>query len=303
MSLILAFIGFALLAVVAILDKFILTKSIPKPIVFVFYSSVFVLPILLLLPFGVVFLQTWFDWLIAVISGAAFAFALWAMYTSYIKSEISHAGPLVGAATPFFVLILSLSFLNENLTKLQLVGIFVLIFGSLLISSEKSRKHTGWHTGMLWGVLAGLFYATSNVSAKYIYDIYGFYSGFVWVYGFLGLSGLFLLFSPSVRSIFKKSASKTVKSKQRISKQIILVSINKILGVIALVLIQFAVAIGSVALVSALSGVQFAVLIILVALLSKFAPKLFKEQYGKRELVWELVAVGVIVFGLVLVVI
>lgn len=292
-----ALLGFTISAVVGILDKFIISKSEVKPIVFTFYSSIFVLPILLLLPFGVVFPSHLIDWLIFLMSGFFFALGLWVMYLGFKKSEVSHIGPLVGASTAFFVLVLSNIFLHENLGIFKLIAIFILILGSLIISFEYSPEHNGVHKGMLLGLISGLLFSVSHVASKYTYDLYGFYSGFVWTRAFLGVFGILLLAFPAVRELFyKKKVQDSVKEK----KQTILVGWDKILGVFGLVLIQYSIALGSVSLVNGLAGVQFGILIILVAVLSRFFPKIFKEEYTGKEIFQEIIAVVLIGSGLAL---
>ncbi|MFA6424225.1 MAG: EamA family transporter [Candidatus Magasanikbacteria bacterium] len=307
MWLILSIIGYALLAIVAIMDKYLLSSAKVQPALYTFYSTIFVLPLLLLVPFGVNFLNTPFDWAMVLVSGVSFAFALWAMFLGFEKSEISHVGPLVGAAVPLFVLLFSSLFLSEILTIRQLVACGFLIAGSLIVSFEKSKQHSGWHWGMVWGILAGVLFAVSHVSAKYIYGHYDFYSGFVWTRAATGLLGLLLLFHPTVyRSLFKNSVLEEQENKVFSAKtkkdNIILVVINKVLGSVAVVIVQYAVAIGSVSLVNALNGLEYAFLIIFVLVLSKFWPKKFNEDYTGLEIVLESLAVVVIGVGLILLV-
>ena len=300
MYILIAVIGYLFLAITNIFDKFILTKAVSRPIVFAFYSTIFVLPIFLLVPFSG-YIVNYFDLFVALIAGFAFGLALWAMYIGFQKSEVSHSGPLVGATTPFFVLILSLVFLDEKLEWIQILGIFILIGGSLLISMEKSRGHNGWHRGMLWIMLAGLLYAISHVASKYIYDLYGFYIGLVWTRGFMGLFGLLLLFSPQ---IWKKEKPKSKNNKLKNKKsQFLLVMFTRIFAIVAVLLIQYGIAVGSVTIVNALAGIQFAFLIALVAILTKFLPKFFKEKFVRGELRNELLAVLIIAVGLALVLI
>ncbi len=300
-----ALAGNAILAVVGVTDKLILTKSVPKPIVFVFYSTLFVLPLFLFLPFGVVWPAVWIDHLIFAISGICFALGLWAMYIGFQESEISHVGPLVGAATPFFVFLLGNIFLGEKFTSIKLLAIFILIFGSLIVSFEKSKSHNGWHRGMAWGVLAGLLFAVSHVTSKYAYDAYGFYNGFIWTKLWIGAFAIFLLPFPSVRALFRKKeiqppASPSLQQGAPASSGAGLVVANKLLGIGGVLLVQYAISLGSVSLVNALSGVQYAILIILVALISKFYPKILKETYTRKEMWQEVLAVVIIGLGLVL---
>ncbi len=307
MWLILSIIGYAILAVVAIMDKYLLSSAKVQPVLYTFYSSIFVLPLLLLVPFGVTFLQTPFDWAMAILSGLAFAFALWTMFLGFEKSEISHVGPLIGAATPLFVLLFSNLFLSEILTIRQLVASGLLIIGSLIVSFEKSKQHSGWHGGMVWGIVAGLLFAVSHVSAKYIYINYDFFSGFIWTRASTGIFGLIFLLHPTVQCVlFKNTILDKIKNKFLSVKSkkdnIILVVIDKILGTVGVVIVQYAMAIGSVSLVNALNGLEYAFLIILVLLFSKFWPKKFKEDYARGEIAQELLAVTIIMFGLILLV-
>jgi len=297
MWLLITLLGYLILAVVSILDKFILEKESTKPIVFVFYSTIFVLPIFLLLPFGVKPLSTLKDGYYALISGLAFGLAMWTMYIGLEKSEVSHLGPLIGAATPFFVMFLSKAILHDAMTTAQWVASFLLIVGSLIVSFEISEKHRGWHSGMWWGVLSGLLFAVSHVFAKYMYNHYDFYSGFVWTRGAIGLVGIIVLFFPSVyRQLFKKEKVKAAKPKD--GKKYAVIISDKVLGVVGVILIQYAIALGNVSIVNALTGIQYGVLIILVAILSKFAPKLFKETYARGEKMQEAIAVAIIAAGL-----
>lgn len=301
MYILISILGYLCLATTNIFDKFILAKAVPRAVVYVLYSTIFLLPIFVLVPFGAGWLIGWFDYFIAILAGFAFGLALWAMYLGFLQSEVSHSGPLVGATTPFFVLILSFIFLDERLGLIKILGILVLIIGSLLISAEKSRGRNVWHKGMLWLVLSGLLYAISHVASKYIYDIYGFYGGLVWTRGTMGLFGLliFILFRLWKQD---KTDNKQVKIKSKRS-QLALIFGSRVLAAVAVLLIQYAISLGSVTIVNALTGIQFAFLIIAVAWLTKFAPKLFKEKFTRGELKSELLAVIIIGIGLAMVLI
>lgn len=300
MYLLLALLGYFTLAVVAVMDKFIVTKEKITPLQFVFYSSAPIMPIFVLLFFGAGFLSTPLDYILALVSGFTFSFALWTMYIAFRHSEVSHVGPLVGAAVPFFVLFLSTLFLGERLTSVQLIAVCALIFGSLLVASEQSREHHGLHMSLLWGVLAGLLFAVSHVIAKYLYDSYGFYSGFVWTRGFIGIFGLLMLNPWMYRKIFIKKVSTPENKTERAHKarEVFLVVVDKVLGVGAVVLLQYATALGSVTLVNALTGAQYGFLILLVACMTRFTPRIFRERYERGELAREGFAVAVIVLGL-----
>lgn len=308
MWLLIALVGYFILAVVNILDKFILEKKIKNPVIFVFYSSAILLPIFLLIPFGVVYLNGLVDWSVAILSGLAFFLSLWAMFICFQKSEVSHAGPLVGAITPVFVLFLSIYFLGDTFSQKTLIAIVCLVGGLLLIAREKSEKNNGWHLGIAWGILAGFLFAVSHVSAKYIYDGYGFFSGLVWTRGAIAIFGLFLLFSTQIRQEFLAGIKKIFLFAGRSNKprntdaghSVIL--INRLGALVGVFLIQWAIALGDVTIVNAIAGFQYAVLILAVFYLTKFAPKFFREKITSREVVFQSIAILVIAVGLALLV-
>jgi drug/metabolite transporter (DMT)-like permease len=255
----------------------------------------------LLLPFGVTALSGIVDWAIALLSGATFALGLWAMYQSFGKSEVSHAGPLIGGVVAVFVLCFSSFFLGERFDNQFLIAFCFLVVGSFMISREKSDKKNGWHSGMNWAILSGFLFAISHVSAKYLYDAYGFFSGLVWSRGALGVFGLILLFAPSVRAELKKIFSKSQAGEAAPKKSNALIIIfNRLCGVVGVLLVQWAISLGSVTVVNALAGLQYALLVIAVFALSKFFPKILKEEYVKGELIREFAAVLIIGIGMAL---
>lgn len=300
MWLIIALIGYATLAVVSILDKFILTNEKVSPLRFVFYSCVFVLPIFIFVPW-VKIPDNFYAWLAAILAGIGFMFGLWTMYLGIEKSEISHIGPLVGATTPLFVLVFGQMFLAEAITLRQIYAILFLVVGSLVIASEYTHKKHVWHLAMVWGIVAAFCFAVSHIASKYLYDVIGFAGGFVWGRGFIGVAGLsLLLYSPLWKELGRRSWISRIHIVPRPHTNWFLVGADKILGVVGVVLIQYAIAIGSVTLVNALAGVQFAFLLIFVFILSRFFRQWFHEEYSHVEIVQEIISIGLIGFGLVL---
>lgn len=291
-----AFLGYFCFALAAILDKFILTKSVPKPVVYTFYSTIFMFGALLLWPFGVELLDSFFDWGMALVSGLAFGFGLWAFYNAQKKGEATHISPFNGAFTTISVFLLSWFFLSELLTSIQVAGVIVLIFASFLLSFERSLTHNGFHVGFVWAILSGILFATSHVTAKYLYEVYPFLTGFMWTRATTGFVGLLLLAYPSVRRVFKKNKKKKNKT---IAKRhsLAIVIVTKIFGILGVIFVQFAAAIGSVTLVFALSGMQWIMMFAMVYLFTKLTPKFFKEYFTKKEIAVQLIALVLVALG------
>ncbi len=290
---VIALLGYLLFAIVFVLDKFILTKTVGKPIVYTFYSTIFMLAALLAWPFGVELLAG-VDWLWAIVSGVTFGFALWAMFIAVKKGEASHINPFLGGFITIFTFGFAAIFLSETLSEFQLAGMVILIFASLLLSFEKRKGTSGIHIGYAWAILAGLLFAISHTTAKYIYELYPFITGFVWTRTTTGLVGLLLLCYPSVRRTFKKKEKTKKKTKKHVFA---IVFSDKALSVIATILIQYAIAIGSVTLVNAMVGIQYVMMFLLILFMTRFFPKVFKEYVTKRELAVQWMSLFLVVIG------
>ncbi len=302
MSLLIAIIGYFLLAIVVLLDKKILTTAVAQPIVYTFYSTVFLLGLFLLLPFHSV-QMTPQTVIYAGLSGISFGFALWTMFVAIKHGEASHSGPFIGAFITLASFILGALLLNEHLSSAQQVGIVFLIIASLLLSFEKTkRKQSWWHTGYLWGIISGILFGLSHVTAKVVYDMVAFLPALVWTKGITGMFALFLLLSPTVRRALAphtpvRTRHEQKKVKEKKMKHTLLVVVNKLFSVLANGLIQYAIAIGSVTLVTAIGGIQYVFLFLLIVLFSKYYRSFFQEYMTKREISVQIVALGFVMIG------
>ena len=299
--LIFAITGYIALAIVFILDKLILTESLDKPVVYTFYSTIFMFAALLAWPFGVEMLVG-IDWFWALASGLGFGFGMWAMFIAVKQGEASHVNPFIGAIITIVTFGLAAVFLGESLTSLQMGGMVVLASATLLLAFFNERGFTGFNKSYVWGIVAAVLFAISHTTAKYLYDVYPFLTGFVWTRATSGLVGVLTLLYPSVWKTFRgeKNKNKNIQKKpQHIAKvhTVGVVVIAKVLSVVGVVLIQLAIALGSVTLVNALVGAQYALMFVLIFLLTKFAPRMFKETFSRSEIIMQTVAMLCVVVG------
>jgi uncharacterized membrane protein len=295
-SFIVAFLGYALAAIVAILDKFILTSEVKKPAVYAFFSTVLFAVVFILLPWsGSIHLKD-FGWVFT--SGMAFGFGIWTMFIALKHGEASHITPFIGAVVAISTFLLSYLILGESLNYLSKLGILVLVCATLLLSFEKSRSREALYKGFVWATVSGILFGLSHVSAKYIYGLYPFITSLMWTKGTTALVGLIALFSPGVIHEIRNN-KKTEKSKTQ--NKIGIIFSSKVLGAISLVLIQYSIALGSVTIINALAGIQYALMFIFIYLLTRFYPKLFKEYFTRRELLVESGSIILMVIGLFLI--
>jgi len=276
-----AILGYVSFAIVFLLDKVIVSDKLGEPVVYTFYSTIYMFGALLALPFLGWQLLSGVDWLWALLSGITFGFGLWSLFKALQRDETSHISPFNGAFVTIFVYFFSNFFLGESLTPYSQAGVIILVFSALLLSFQKTKKRQTFSMGFFWAILSGLLFAISHVLAKYLYGIYPFWSTLVWTKAFVGVVGLFTLFSPLVH---KKFAKKIVKKQTKKSNTAFLIIVDKILAVVGVVCIQYAIALGSVTVVNALIGVQYVLMFVLIVFFSKFFPKIFSEYFTKEEL-------------------
>jgi hypothetical protein len=108
-----------------------------------------------------------------------------------------------------------------------------------------------------------------------------------------------LLCCPAVLRTFRKKKKKKVKT---YAKRHVLgiVIFTKALGVLAVVALQYAIAIGSVTLVNAMGGIQYVLMFLMILFLTMFFPKVFKEYFTRREKIMQSIALLLVVIGLAL---
>jgi len=293
-------VAYFLSALNSVVDKYLLHRSIPQPLVYTFYVGIFSIFTVVIAPFGL----TWpgleqFLWAIAV--GVIFLAALAAFFIALKADEASRIVSLVGGTTPVFILILSIIVFETILTIPETIALIFLIFGSVLISTRKNQKCSildfGKHECVRSteiALLAAVLFALFFVTAKFVFNSQEFVSGFVWtrIGSFIG--ALMLLLAPSVRKqIFH--TTKTVRAKTGG-----LFVFNKTLAGISFFLLNYAIAIGNITLVNALEGVKYLFILILALVVTRQLPEVFAEEISPGILFQKVIAISSIAVGLFL---
>jgi drug/metabolite transporter (DMT)-like permease len=288
-------------AFTATMDKFLLSRTMPSAAAYAFYSGLLGIMALFLAPWGLVW-PGYAVFLISLVSGATFFLGFWAFFSIVRHGEVSRLVVLVDGLTPVFVLVISYLFLAERLHAQDLVAFVLLVGGGLLISfdvriwthaAELSGDRKRWINGFWIGVLAAFLFAISYVTLKYVFIYQSFVSGFVWSRLGTVLGALLILFIPSVRREIFMSAPG-----MRGWHASGLFFLNKIFAATALVLLDYAVYLGSASMVNALQGIKYAFLFVLVFTISKFWPQIIYERLNIWDALQKLAAMIMIGYGL-----
>jgi len=279
-------------AIIFIIDKYIVSKSLPHPIVYTFYVGVLSIAVWFLIPFGFSFPSPYYVFL-SILAGIAQVGGSIFLYKSLHSSEVSRIIPFIGGFIAVFVLILSTLLIGERLNLQQYVAFILLVLGSLIVSS---RRKEIFQKPFGLAIMAALFFAIFWVITKYIYGGTSFISGTVWVRTAVAFVSLFLLLPKKNRKLIFK---KTDEIKPR---TVGFVALGRILTIVAALCMYLAVFLGSVTLANALQGLQYAFVFVLALLFFRKIPSL-KEELSKEIIVRKIIAIILISLGLFILII
>ncbi|MEK7649354.1 MAG: hypothetical protein AAB367_00095 [Patescibacteria group bacterium] len=271
-----ALVGYFCAALSKIIDKGLLTGTIPDPRVYTFWTGV-------LSSFVVIF--AFYDFSIlspqiagyALVSGLAFGASLFCFYSALRRFEVSRVVPLFVGIAPFTTIALSAEILGEQVGAWN-AGVFaLLIVGGVLLAWE--GRGQALFSALLGGLTfaAALGLSTHFVFARLVFNHTSFINGLVWTRLGLILFALLLFLIPSARRIIRTT-------KTPAPRGVALFGINKIVGAVALFLINLALAHASVSLVHALGSFEYLFAFLLAGILSRVLPEYEAEDFSRGAL-------------------
>lgn len=296
--LIVAITAYFILAIVSLVDKYLLVGPIPNPKIYTFYVGILGVLVLFLVPFVGFSVPQPSQIILSLLAGAIFIYGLFWFYKALRDFEASRVVPAIGGILPLFTLGLVYIFSagKETLGYFKFFAFILLILGSILITYERSKKIS--FQSLRISAIAAFFLALSFVLTKYVYLAQPFWSGFIWIRigGFLMAIFSFLLFKEIREEIFKKKVS--------FKKRTIGIFLsNQAMGAGAGILQNWAIFLAPlvyVAIINALQGIQYVFLLIFATLISLKFPKILKEEISRKLLLQKIIAILLIGGGLVL---
>lgn len=279
-------------AIVNIIDKYVLTKWIRKPI-----TPVIIFCIIGLVASFLVYLFHGFSELsfpniaLSFIAGNFYILTVIFYFKTVKTEEISRVVPLF-YLTPLFVLIFAAIFLGEFLTPVKYLGIFLVIVGAIFISSKNFIK-ISFGKAFLFMVLASLFASLNAVITKYLLNFADFWT----IFSYTRIGTIFALIPIFYFNFFDLLS--TVRKHGK--KVVAMISLNESLNIIAVLLITIATAVGPVTLVNALSSLQPFFVLLFAIILSIFYPRILKEEFNKSTVLLKLIAIALMFSGAILI--
>lgn len=299
----LATLGQLLNAVVAFLDKYIVSdeKALPRPFVYAFYSCLltgfwvviyFLGHIPGLAALGVPSFENINKPSIQVVGMsflAAYTFfmALVSMYESLRKAEAVNVMPVIGATSALVTFALSYLFLDTPFQIHYMWGVMVLAIGTLLVAQTLPKQ------SVLLNVFhSGIFFALHFISMKGLFEETNFNDGFFWSrIGFV-IFALSLLMVPVYYDKITEQSKKTTK------RTGVVVVITKVLAGVAAFLLLKATDLGDVAVVQAMDGLKFVFILVVTVVLGSILPdSVAKHEVRPQQIFRQVLYVAVITVG------
>lgn len=293
-------------AVVAIVDKYLVTdeKAIPRPFVYAFYSCLvtgfwaviyFVGLIPGLAAVGVPQFSN-VEWPTVQVIGmsflAAYTFfmALVSLYDALKEADASDVMPVIGAVSAISTFGLSFLLLGTRLSPHFIWGILLLSIGTFLVSQVRFTKNIIMRT-----LHSGLFFALHYIVMKGLFLETSFDDGFFWSRVCFVLFALSLLLVP----VYYEKIKSQTKNTSTVTGM--LVFGNKILAGVAAFMLLKATDWGDVAVVQALDGLKFVFILIIGLFLGNYIPRSAGENdTGWAVVLRKLAYVSIITLGFII---
>lgn len=287
---------YLILAIVFLVDKYLLTGLIPNPGVYTFYVGVLGVLALILAPFVGFYIPTPYQIVLSLSAGAIYIYALFWFYKALSLFEASRVVPAISGLVPLFTfgLVYFSSLEKETLSLRGTIALILLVLGSIFITLEKKKLIN--LKGFQISVLTALLLSSAFTLTKYVYLGQSFWNGFIWtkIGGFL-TAFLFFIFMPKIRKeIFREKATF-----QKRTFGIFILNQTAGAGANILQNLAFALApLAYIAVINALQGIQYVFLLIFTAILSIKFPQILKEEISKKIILQKVAAIFLIVSAL-----
>lgn len=258
-------------AAVNIVDKYILTRLIRKPVIFLMILGLVGLIFSVLIYFfkGLQDLNP-LNIYIALLAGLFYLLMCYFYFKAAQIEEISRVVPLLYIDS-LFVMLLAFVFLDEVFTPIKYAAIILLIAGAFILSYNGISKGKA----LLLMLLSAICLALNHVLTKYLLGFADFWTIFSW-----SRVGVVIALLP-VFFYYYKDLFGTLKR----GKVFCLLSLNETLNALGILLITIAASYGYITLVNALSSLQPLFVLIFAFFISIYYPKILREELGKATFV------------------
>lgn len=279
-------------ALAVLTNKFLLQRSIPDPLVYIFYISLVSILAVLALPFTHIPTP-------AVLSLASASTILWTlgayfMFKALKIGNVSRVIPIIGTAIPIILLIFASGTNVISATQTQAVALLTLGMVALTITDWRGKLTK---KEIIFEVLSAGSFALSYIILRQAYLQLDFFSVLVWSRMVLLPLCILILVIPILR---RKIITLKGPKINFLSKDGLVFLGGQVSGVTSELLILFSISLANPALVNSLQGSQYVFLLIFAIILGKKYPQIFEEKYTPGAMILKLAGIGLLGIGLYL---
>lgn len=289
-----AVFGYLLDSIATLVDKAILDRDVPNPVVYTFYLGLLSFLVVVFIPLGF-HIPSREVMFFSALSGLAFILAWLAFYSALRSDEASRVAPIVGTINPIFTLSVGWFLLSQRLSSNQIVAFAILVSGMAVLSSTAWFKDKIERKHLLEMTLAGFLFALSSIFLRQAFLGANFVT--VLVASRVSVGGLVLtfLFLPKLR---KQILASRMSRHSFVNKTSFLLLGGQSAGAAGGLLLAYAISLINPAIVNAIQGVQYIFILIVVLTLSKKFQKLLDEDLTKKVLTQKVIGSLFIFVGL-----
>src|SRR5258708_1683376 len=271
-------------------DKFLLTKHIPDPLVYIFYFSTFSLLALFLLPFT--HLPP-----VLVFAMASFSTILWTigayfMFKALQIGQVSRVIPAIGTLIPL-ILLLEVVY-QVTLDLIQIWAIAILVLGLVFLTLPDWRGKIT-KKEVFYELIASILFAISYLILRQAYLQEQFLSVFVSSRLILIPVGILIFIIPHLR---RRVLTKNGPKLKILSKAGLLFLVGQAAGGASELLLTFSVSLATPSLVNSLQGVQYIFLFLFSLILARKFPTIFTEHLSPKSIIGKVLGILLIGGGL-----
>jgi len=277
----------------SIVDKYILTKWVKQPLI-----PVIILGVVGLIASFLIYLVQGFEYLsylnliLAILSGLVSLLATIFYFKALKVEEVSKIVPFF-YFSPLFVLILATIFLGEVFTFDRYIGIFLIVIGAVLITSNNHLK-LRFGKAFKWMISSIFLFSVGYILTKYLLGFTDYWTIFAYarIGTAIGIIPIIYIYFPELVNITKKHGKKVV----------IAMSVSETLNISAILLVTIAASMNYVTLIQSLSSTQPFFVLLFTVVLSIFFPSILKERISRSIILWKLLAIILMFIGVILII-
>lgn len=287
-----ALLSYFLNSIAVTVDKFLLTKTIPDPLIYIFYFSLVSLVVTFAIPF--VHIPSLQVIILASFSTLSWTLGAYLMFKALKSGQVQRVIPVIGTITPLVLLVLAAQ--SNSITSQQTMAVVILIIGLIFLTLNQLKGKL-IKSELMLEVFSGILFAFNYYLLRLAFLKDDFLTVLIWSRPILLPAGLTILLIPVLR---KRVFPILHSQKSMIQKGAPFFILGQISSAISELLLLFSISLANPAIVNSLQGIKYVFLLTFTLILGKKYPEIFKNKFSPLFLISQIAGIILIGVGLYL---